>query len=340
MLCDVTFHPSWWYDRAGICFGRDFFDDPEYRMKADLAMRRELFERFGIGRMPAGTRPILGSDLLAMGFLHSQILGCEVTFSDQAAPAVHCRNLSLEEAARLEVPDLDHNAVWQGVQRQIDYLITRFGYVEPAINLMGIQNIALDLLGQELFIQYYETPEVINHVLDVATQLSIDIGKRLKALSPQISPGVTSIISQIMPEAYITSNCSVEMVSLDLYEDFLLKYDRILGREFIPFAIHHCGKTCEHVIEGYAKADNLAFVEVGAFSDIGAVRKAVPNITLNARYSPVRLRDVSVRDMRDEIKKMYRDGAPAELLSVSCVGIDNTVSDDKVRSFLAACREL
>ncbi|GHV82718.1 hypothetical protein AGMMS50212_00580 [Spirochaetia bacterium] len=340
MLCDVTFHPSWWYDRTGICFNKEFFDDPEYRMRADSIMRRTLFERFGLGEMPQGNRPILGSDLLAMGFLHSQIFGCEISFTDDAAPAVHCKNLSLEDAAGLSVPDLDKDPVWQNVQRQIDYLQDAFGYVIPAINLMGIQNIAMDLLGQDLFIQYYENPEIIDHVLDVITQLSIDIGRRFKALSPYISAGVTSIVTQMVPDAYITSNCSVEMVSQDMYEKFLLKYDDALGREFKPFAIHHCGKTCEHVINGYAKAANLAFIEAGAFSDFAAVRKAIPYIALNARYSPVRLRDVPVEDMRREIEQMYHDGKPAELFSVSCVGIDNTVSDEKIRSFLMTCREL
>jgi hypothetical protein len=205
---------------------------------------------------------------------------------------------------------------------------------------MGIQNIALDLLGQDVFTLYYENPEIVRHVLDVATRLSLDIGKRLKAQDARISAGVTSIISQMVPDAYITSNCSVEMISLDVYEEFLMSYDNILAKEFPPFAIHHCGQTCEHVIEGYAKADNLAFVEAGAFSDFAAVRRAIPDIALNARYSPVRLREVAVEDMRAEIKKMYEDGKPAELFSVSCVGIDNTVSDDKVRAFLSACREL
>ena len=29
---DITFHPSWWHQNAGIDFSQPFFDDPEYRM--------------------------------------------------------------------------------------------------------------------------------------------------------------------------------------------------------------------------------------------------------------------------------------------------------------------
>ncbi len=43
------------------------------------------------------------------------------------------------------------------------------------------------------------------------------------------------------------------MVSLETYKEFLLPYDKILAEKFQPFGIHHCGKTMEHVVEGYAE---------------------------------------------------------------------------------------
>ena len=61
---DVTFHPSWWHKHAGIDFSQRFFDDPEYRIEADKAMRRCLFEKFGdfgLGEENPQDRPLLGS---------------------------------------------------------------------------------------------------------------------------------------------------------------------------------------------------------------------------------------------------------------------------------------
>ena len=47
MKYDITFHPSWWHENAGVDFTQEFFDDPEYRMDCDVKMRRTLYERFG-----------------------------------------------------------------------------------------------------------------------------------------------------------------------------------------------------------------------------------------------------------------------------------------------------
>ena len=42
MKYDITFHPSWWHENAGVDFTQEFFDDPGYRMDCDGKMRRTL----------------------------------------------------------------------------------------------------------------------------------------------------------------------------------------------------------------------------------------------------------------------------------------------------------
>ncbi len=343
MKYDITFHPSWWYENAGIKFTKEFFDDPEYRMEMDLIMRRTLYERFGeygIGEKDPKVRPLLGTDLLAAGYLYSEIMGCEIKYKEDDSPQVQCLNIGEDNISDIKLPNLDESDVWKKTQKQIDYLMKKFGRVEPYINLMGIQNIALDVVGQEMMLAYYSSPEEIDACLEKITKLSIDIGKRLKALSSDMSGGVTAIIRQTCPEVYLTSNCSVEMISNDIYEEFLLKHDQILANEFKDFGVHHCGKTMEHVIGGYKKIKGLKFAEVGAFSDMEKVRKELPGVFLNARYSPVRLMDASESDIMEEVEGLVSKGHEnGKLISVSCVGIDKHVTDEQIIFFLRACKE-
>ena len=209
------------------------------------------------------------------------------------------------------------------------------------MNLMGIQNIAMDIMGQDVMVAYYTAPEEVDGLLDEITKLSIDVGKRFKALSGDISGGVTAIVRQTMPEVYLTSNCSVEMVSNEIYENFLLKYDQKLADAFGDFGVHHCGKTMEHVAEGYSKLKGLVFAEVGAFSDLAAVRGRLTGVFLNARYSPVRLMSASEEEIRREVEALARDGQEnGKNISVSCVGIDKNVPDQQIRWFLEACRSI
>lgn len=337
---DVTFHPAWWHENAGICFYEDFFSDPLYRMDADVRMRKTLYDHFGdagLGEKNPTVRPIIGSDLIASGYLHAGILGCEIRYSEKNPPEVICRNLTDLEAISLEIPDIEQNTLWNSMQSQICMLESRFGYVLPCINLMGIQNIALDLRGTELYIDYFDKPDLANHILDVSTGLSIIIGNRLRKLSKNVSAGVSSIISKTIPDVYLTSNCSVEMISLDQYRNFLITYDNRLANIFLPFGIHHCGRSMEHVVDAYAEIMNLSFVEAGAGSDIAAIRRVLPKAHINARYSPVKLTNVDYEELNEDIRQMIKAGAPSELLSISCVGIDAGVHDDQIKAFLDIC---
>ena len=341
---DITFHPSWWYKHTGVEFDEKFWFDADYRTEADVAMRRKLFEYFGdfgIGEENPSPRPILFSDLLACGFLYSQLLGCDIRFAKDDAPQVIAAKLNEDQIRSLRVPDLDCHPVWQKVQRQIDGYIEKYGYVESAINLMGIQNIALDLWGEDLFLDYYDDESDLHpHLLNVITELSIDIGRRLYAVSKVVSGGVTSIVRQVVPQVYLTSNCSVTMISNDLYCEKLLPYDVRLAEAFPCFGIHHCGSNMENVIDGYLNVPNLKFLEIGAGSDLSAIAEAIKgkDIISCIRYSPVALKTDTENIIRAKTEDAIGAFGADDGLCFSCVGIDKDVGVERVREYLRVFR--
>lgn len=81
---------------------------------------------------------------------------------------MHCANLDDEAAFALEFPDFDKNPVWKGIQHPLDYLQKRFGHVESYINFSGVQNLALDLRGTDLFLDYYDEDSPASHLLEVS----------------------------------------------------------------------------------------------------------------------------------------------------------------------------
>ncbi|MCL2344151.1 MAG: hypothetical protein FWC62_09730 [Firmicutes bacterium] len=342
----ITFHPKWWNKNAGIDFSQPFFDDPAYRMDCDVRMRGCLYEHFGdlgVGEKAPEPRPLLGTDLLAAGYLYSELLGCKIVYEPDDSPKVVSPGLQADEISKIKAPDLDESPVWARTQRQIDWLLSKCGRVETYVNLMGIQNVAMDLMGQNLFTAYYTDEEEVRGLLEEIYLLTRDAGRRFRALSPDNAGGVTAIVRDVMPACYINSNCSVEMISNALYEKFLLEYDQKLSDDFGCFGVHHCGASMEHVVEGYSKIRGLCFAEAGAGSDLAAVRRALGGIRINARYSPVALISESEDTIAANVKRLYDGGkAPAGrgLLSLSCVGIDDQAPDGNIRAFLKACREL
>jgi len=91
----------------------------------------------------------------------------------------------------------------------------------------------------------------------------------------------------------------------------------------------------ERIAEGYAKIKELKYAEVGAGSDLFAVRKAIPGVFLNARYSPVKLVQVTAQELREDIEKLKYNGA----MAISCVGIDSSVTDERIIEFISICKE-
>ncbi len=345
MKYDITFHPSWWNKNLGIRFTEEFFNNPEYRIASDVKMRRLLFEKFGewgIGEETPEPRPILGSDLIASGYLYSKLLGCDIRFSDEAPPEVICTALSEEDTLNFEAPSLAENQDWQIIENQIEWLQKEYGCVHSAINLQGVLNLALDLRGDSIFIDMYQNEQGARRLFDKCFDLSVQVGKRLSEVSQWMSGGVTAITNYLdFPGLYVHSNCSVEMISEDCYRDFLLDYDVKLSGQFQPYGIHHCGQSMEHVAEGYADIPDLSFAEVGAGSDIKAVRTALPDCWLNLRYSPVRLTDVNEGDLQHELHQMFQDAGGSDApVSLSCVGIDKSVPDEQISMFLKFLKEM
>lgn len=339
---DITFHPGWWNKHTDICFTEEFFKDPEKRINSDIIMRRVLFEKFGkwgLGEENPKPRPILGSDLIASGFLYSEMLGCKVRYSEENPPEVLCAHIDDEDALNFLAPSLEESSIWRNIEHQIQWMKEKYGYVESAVNLQGILNLALDLRGESIFIDLYMNEKIAHNILEQCYNLSVAIGKRLAGVSSTLSGGVTAIVKKLpFEKIYVNSNCSVEMVSGSCYQDFLMKYDQLLSKAFQPYGIHHCGQSMEHVAEEYAQVLNLSFAEVGAGSDIRAVRKAFPKIHLNLRYSPVKLAEISEKELQIELKQMYEQSGGDECkTSISCVGIDSLTSDSQVEMFLKLC---
>lgn len=299
-------------------------------------MRRCLYEHFGkygIGEEQPSPRPLIGSDLIASGYLASWLMGCDVSFTDDDAPQVLCANLSDEDVMALSVPVLEERPIWQNVASQMNELEARFGHVHTCINLMGVILVALDLRGQQLFIDFSENPDIADHLLTVCAGTIAQIGREFRLYSDELSSGVTSVMSKVAPKVYLTSNCSVDMISLNDYERFLLRHDIMLAQTFAPFGMHHCGKSMERVIHGYTKIPGLSFVEVGAGSDIDKIMGAISDdVVVNLRISPVALRF----DDREKIEKQIlhmQAMVPEHRLSISCVGVDDKVSDERVGWF-------
>jgi hypothetical protein len=337
---EIVLHPSWWFQHEGITFDRDFYFHPQKRVEAEQKMEQVLYERwgrYGVGQDHDREVPQLGAVHLAAGFLISEMLGCRVEYQEDAAPQV------IE--AGIETPAIEPEAAFRSPAfRRFETLVaalkTRYGYVQGDVNWSGILNIALDLRGQQVFMDLFDKPERMSQFFNGITAVIERFVSGIAGETGSSSISVNRSVRHIPAPIYLHSECSHTMISVKQYEQFLLAYDRAWSQKYRPFGIHYCGADPHRYAEAFATLPHLDFLDVGWGGDISLLRKHLPQTFLNIRLSPVELIQQSEGEIRDTIIKLVNESANPWLTGVCCINMDHQVSDEKISAIFETVAEL
>lgn len=338
-----VFYPEWWHKNYGLCFARDFFYDPETRIEADLEMRKILQERFGKYNIEPDhklePRPCIGAVHLAAGYIISEMFGCEIKFSKDSSPQVITRNITDEEADKIEPINLLENETFRELKKLVEQLKERFGYVVGDINWQGVLNVALDLRGENIFIDMIQNQTRARRIFGVITQTIKEFVTYIKSETGTSSISVNRTIMFVNPGLNLHSNCSVMMISPEMYQDLLLEYDLELARTCQPYGIHHCGGNMHIFAEGYARVRGTSFFDVGWGSDISLCREILPSAFLNLRYDPVKMRLAQPEEISKDIKRMIQQSIYPEKTGVCCINMGWDVPDNNIRAIVHSVEE-
>lgn len=337
---DFVLHPSWWHAHAGITFDRDFFFHPVRRVEAERRMEQVLYERFGrygFGADRDRDLPVIGAIHNAAGFFVSEMLGCEVRYRADAAPEVVPAALP-----KLEI-DVERPFSSPALRRYLDLcsqLKARFGYLVGDINWGGVLNIALDLRGQDVFLDMVDAPERTKaefRKLALVIERFVD---GVQAATGTSSISVNRTVRHLRPAVFLHSECSHTMISVAHYEEFLLPIDAEWSLRHRPFGIHHCGPDAHRFAPAYAKIPHLDFLDVGWGSDVAELRRYLPRTFLNLRLDPVQMRHWTPAETREHVRRLVRASGNPWLTGVCCINMDHTVRDEQICAMLDAVAEL
>jgi hypothetical protein len=337
---EVVFHPSWWHKHAGMSFDEGFFYDPARRVACERKMEQVLYDRFGdlgLGEDRDKDLPVVGAIHNAAGYLVSEMLGCRVDYLENAPPQVnpaHRQDLEVDVEAAFESP------AFKKLTALVDALKARYGYVVGDVNWGGVLNLALDLRGQELFLDMVDRPEEVRTSFG---RIAAVIDRFVDYLEKET--GTSSIsgnrtVRHIRGPVFMHSECSLTMISTDHYEDFILPLDKAWSRRRRPFGVHYCGEDPHRYAEAFARIPNLDFLDVGWGGDLCALREKLPRTFLNIRLSPVLIVDQSVDEIRHAIRTRVADSDNPWRTGVCCINMDDRVTDDKVRAIFETVFEL
>jgi hypothetical protein len=337
---DVVLHPSWWHANAGIDFDEDFFYHPAKRVESERHMEAVLHERFGaygLGADRDRDLPIIGAVHNAAGYLVSEMFGCEIRYNADAPPDVVPANRE-----RLEVdPETPFGSeAFKRFERLRDELKRRHGYLLGDIGWAGVLNLALDLRGQELFLDMADAPErVASEFRNLASAIERFVAG-VESETGSSSVSVNRTVRHFRRPVYLHSECSNTMISSAHYERFLLPLDAAWSERHRPFGIHHCGRDPHRFAPSYAKVPHLDFLDVGWGGDVAKMREHLPHTFLNIRLDPVGITRQTPEEIRETIVRLVGQSANPWLTGVCCINMDSTVTDAQVAAIFEAVAEL
>lgn len=323
-----------------MVFDEDFFYHPLKRVEAERQMENVLYERFGqfgLGEDHDRNLPVIGAVHLAAGYFIQEMLGCEVQYRADSPPQVI--------AAGMDKLDVDPEKAFrsQAFKRLVnlqEQLKTTYGYLTGDINWGGVLNVALDLVGEQVFTDFYTQPEETASQFNLIASVMEKFVNGISTLTGTSSISVNRNVRHLEGPVFLHSECSHTMISTEQYEQFLRDIDIAWSHKFRPFGIHYCGKDPHRYAESFAGIENLDFLDVGWGGDVKMLREHLPRTFFNIRLDPVTLNAFSTTDLEQTIIRLVEDSANPWLTGICCINMDDQMDDGKVATIFRTVENL
>ncbi len=337
---DIVLAPEWWNKHEGISFDKDFFFHPKRRVEDEQKMEKILYDRwgkYGFGLLKDEQRPEAGAVHLASGFLLSEMLGCDVYYTENHPPQVISAH---RDGFNLEPEDAFKSVAFKKFENMLEKLKSKYGYIVGDTNWSGILNIALDIKAESIFMNMLMQPEDTKEYLSKIAGVIEKFTKGLESETGSTSISVNRNVRNLKNPLFLHSECSHTMISKEDYEKFLLPFDIEWSKKNRPFGIHYCGDDPHRHAESFAKIPQLDFLDVGWGGDVKILRKHLPSTFLNIRLSPVELINQSTDEIREIITRLVNDSANPYLTGVCCINMDDKVTDEKISTIFETVENL
>lgn len=337
---DIIFAPEWWHKNTGITFDRDFFFHPLKRVESEQRMEKELYDRwgkYGLGADKDKAKPEIGAVHLAAGFMLSEMLGCEVKYTENHPPAVVAAN---KESLEIDAEAAFKSKVYKDFVNLSEKLKSKYGYLTGDVNWGGVLNIAMDMRGDQIMMDLLMSPDEVKSYFNSIAALIEKFTGFIASQTGTTSISVTRSVRHLPLPVFLHSECSHTMISCEDYEQFLMPIDAKWSQEKEYFGIHYCGNDPHRYAETFAKLPKLDFLDLGWGGDVAYLRKHLPNTFFNLRLSPVELVNMSEGEIQSTITKLIAQSANPDLTGVCCINMDDKVRDDKIDAIFSTVENL
>ncbi len=326
----LGFVPKFFHDKLGVDFSHKWHNDPVYRYETLVEMKTCLNECFPdvpyfVPKFENGIESTSGTISAVYGIQTiPSLYGIEMIYAKDDWPnSKNGQLIPKEELENLSPIDLQSAPTFQNLMSQMDTIEQKYGKINGYLNYQGILNIAFKLRGADIFTDMLDEPEfakfLFAHIADTIMRTSKAIQARQRSSGFEVD-----LLSM--------SNCVMNMVSPDMYDEFIKPLDKMLSTEYQRFGIHTCNWNITPYIDRLSDIEKLGYIDMGMISDMKKVREVFPHSRRAVLYTPISLQDKSMDEIAKDIQKIYDELAPCDLVMAD-ITADTPI--EKVNEFLA-----
>ena len=331
----LGFTPRWYNKKLGIDFSEKWHSDPVYRYETLLKMKTYLQDCFpmlpcfkvniqdGVERTCATISGVHGAMLISL------IYGLEVVYTTDNWPSANPeQTLTKKQIEKLTPIDVSAAPPVMQLMKQMDTIEKNWGQIHGYLNYQGVLNNAFRIRGNEIFTDMFEEPGFVHHLFRHITETMLNTAKMVQERQRKSGFHINLLSN---------SNCVMNMLSPDLAEEFVVPYDIIMSKEFDRFGIHTCNWSITPYIDALRKIEKMGYIDMGIESDMKKVKEVFPDARRAVMYSPLLLESKSLEDIRIDLRKIYDDLAPCDIVLAD---VDYDTPDSRVSEFIAITQEL
>ena len=238
------------------------------------------------------------------GFTMLKALGIEFSLSDNGVPVF--TPLSPDQVMALTPPDYATNPAVESLRQAIRETKHQYG---SAVNtsFSGLLFQAMKVRGQELFIDFYENPAMVHHLMAV---LGETLYRHLRFLKEECGT---------IPY-FVLGSCSNCMISPTLYDEFLRPHEArvstlsqyLMGHPR-AMGMHHCGTKADAYFPVYAKIPELEMIEASWDTDMELGRRTIPGLLFKPMLDPIRLDQMTETALAAQVGALLEHPAVIEI---------------------------
>lgn len=331
LRAEIGFTPNWYQKAVGVDFGEQWHNDPIYRKQSLLLMRQAIDHRFGENKIGSISESESSLDLLTGVFGSCSVaamFGVPIRYEHGQWPVCEPFFLSDETIRSLKPVHPASNHFFLNLMTQLDKIAEMEGRVVGFVNWQGVLNNAHRLRGAQLFLDMLLDPKLAINLMDCVTITMIDAARMLQEKQRQ---------SGVAYSFFTVSNCLVNMIQPELYQEFVLPFDQRIAEAFEVIGIHNCAWNASPYLDGYTSVPKIGYLDMGIGSDLKRARELFPAARRALMYTPMDLENKPIELIHQDLEYIASSYGPCDIVAAD---IDAGTADRKVAEFIQICGQI